>query len=623
MSTLKSFVTGLTFGLVVALTPACAPPKCGPSNCSGCCDSGGRCQLGNASDACGQPGNVCQACIIGQVCSAGVCSSTGLGGGGGSTGGGTGTGGGAVGGGGGVTGGGGGGGGGVMGGGGGGVTGGGGGGGVTGGGGGGVAGGGGGGVTGGGGGGVTGGGTGGGTAGPNDVIGHGTRTFLLADGGTQSNTPNLSISTIGAWITEDGGLVFRTGVGQTNGTYVIQNVPMGQYILRLNSSYFVTATRDANLDFFLPGRSDAAAATIDPTDLTFSVTGLNPWSDTNDYLAFTSFNAGQNDLVGFQQYGTGAPTLGVTSYSGTLNYFLYSNAFGSPMVDSSLGDVAYLVQHSYSIDGGVGVATAVRSMEVSTLSMADGQPRTVMGNLTVPPQTSITYDYRSADYVVASGQLNPGGGTPYFFASVYQTPHPRQTTVDAFAEVLSWYAYAPSLPPTTIAVGLPYPATWSSVVYAGYRVPLTRTLPGATPATYNSAFLSIRSLQSFTTAPIQPVLGPPVTARINNADLLVDQTGVGLNPTLTWGAPTLGTAQRYRVEVDRLAISNGATRVAATQIVDTAGTNFTFPMGMLISGQVYVIRLTAYSTGGVVDPAFFSWTLPYHGASVVSGLIRP
>lgn len=604
MLTLKSFVTGLLFGLVVALTPACTPPKCGPSNCTGCCDTANRCQLGTTSDACGQPGTVCQACVFGQVCSVGTCSLTGLGGGGGTTGGGSG--------GGSVTGGGAGGGGG-----GGGVTG---GGGATGGGGGG-----GGSVTGGGtgGGSVTGGGTGGGTTSANDVTGHGLRTFLLADGGTVSNTPNLSTSTIGAWLTEDGGLVFRAGVGQSNGTFLIPNVPQGQYVLRLNTNYYVTSTRDFSLDYFVPGRPDAVPATIDPTELTFSATGLSPWNDATDWLEFTSFNAGQNDLVSFQQYGTGAPTLGATTYAGTLNYFLYSNAFGSALIDSSRGDVAYLVQHSYTVDAGVGVATSVRSMEVSTLSMADGQPRTVTGNLTTPPQTSLTYDYRSADYVVASGQLNPGGGTPYFLAAVQMTAQARQTTVDAFAEVLSWYAYAPSLPPTTITYGNPYPAGWSSVVFAGYRVPLTRALPGASAQSYASSFLSVRSLQAFTSAPVQPVLGPPLNARINNADLLVDQSGVGLTPTITWAAPTLGVPQRYRLQIERLAISNGATRTAATQVIETSGTNFTLLPGMLVSGQVYVIQLVAFSTGGVVDPALFSFALPYHGATLISGLIRP
>ena len=597
MSPFKSLVTGLTCGLFIALIPACGPVKCAPSNCTGCCDSTGKCQAGTAQDACGQPGNSCQACFIGQVCNAGLCSATATGGGsgGGSGGGGGGTGGGAIDGG----GAGGSGGGGVLG--------------------------GGGGFTGGGvgGGGSVGGGVGGGTPGPNDVTGHGTRLFLLADGGTVGSLPNLSTSTIGAWVTLDGGLVYRTGAGATNGTFVIPNVPQGPYLMRLNSSYFATSSRDLNVDYAVAGRADATPATIDPTNLTFAVTGLNAWG-ANDYLALTSFNAGEGDLVGFERYGTLAPTAGVTSYSGTLNFFLYSNAFQSVMIDSTRGDTAYLVQQSYYLDGGIGIGTAVRALEITTLSMADGQARTAGGNLVAPLQTSVTYDYRGADYQAAASQLNPGtGSAPYFSANLYQTANPRQTTVDAFVGTASWYAYEPSQPPTTVNYGLPFPSNWATVAYYAYGVPLQRTLPTATGLGFSSKFTSLTNLQSFITAPIQPVLGPPVTARINNADLLVDQTGVSLTPAVTWGAPTLGTAQRYRLAVDRLTITTGATRIAATTTIDTGATSFTFPPGVLVAGQTYVITITAYSTGGVLDPALFNWSLPYHAASVVSGLIRP
>ncbi|MDP3154444.1 MAG: hypothetical protein Q8N23_17335 [Archangium sp.] len=592
MSTLKSLFTGLAFGALLALSPGCGPAKCSPSNCAGCCDSTGKCQGGTAAEACGNPGNVCQACFIGQACTAGVCSTSSVGGGSG-TGGGATTGGGS----------------------GGGATGGGSGGGVTGGGSGG-------GVTGGGsGGGVTGGGTGGGTVGPNDVTASGTRTFLLADGGTITDLPNLSTSTVGAWITDDGGLVYRAGSGQTNGTFVVPNVPQGPYLLRLNNTFYATSSRALVLDYDLVGRPDSAPASIDPTNLTFSVTGLNTWG-TNDYLSFISFNAGQSELVGFERYGTNVPTAGVTSYIGTLNYFLYSNAFGSQMIDSAQGDTAFLTQHSYVVDGGTGSASVTRVMEVTSLSMADGQSRTVAGNMVVPPQTSFTYDYRGADYSAAAAQLNPGTYR-LFLASLYQTPFPRQNTGDAFAEALNWYAYEPEVPSTTMNTALPYGATWSTVAYVAYRVPLQRTLPGSTAQAYSSQFISLFSLQTFTSAPVQPVLGPPVTARLNNADFMLDQVGVGLTPTVTWGAPTLGTAQRYRLVVDRLTVSNGATRTAATFTIDTPNTTFTFPPGLLVAGQTYVMSLTAYSTGGVVDPNLFTWRLPYHAGNVVSGLIRP
>ncbi len=73
---------GLLIGCVAALTPACPTNTCNASNCvTGCCDSGGRCQVPSAN-ACGLNGNVCQQCVLGQNCSAGVCTggTTGTGG---------------------------------------------------------------------------------------------------------------------------------------------------------------------------------------------------------------------------------------------------------------------------------------------------------------------------------------------------------------------------------------------------------------------------------------------------------------------------------------------------------------------------------------------------------------
>lgn len=80
-----------------ALVGCGATPKCGPGNCTGCCDAAGQCQGGNTNTACGTGGLLCGGCSVGQTCNLGLCASAGTGGGsssgggGGSTGGGGGT----------------------------------------------------------------------------------------------------------------------------------------------------------------------------------------------------------------------------------------------------------------------------------------------------------------------------------------------------------------------------------------------------------------------------------------------------------------------------------------------------------------------------------------------------
>src|SRR5205823_5259580 len=49
-------------------------PACGPSNCTGCCDSNGLCQNGAAPQACGELGGACSACAGNQLCQFGFCT---------------------------------------------------------------------------------------------------------------------------------------------------------------------------------------------------------------------------------------------------------------------------------------------------------------------------------------------------------------------------------------------------------------------------------------------------------------------------------------------------------------------------------------------------------------------
>lgn len=64
--------------LLVLLAAACAPfspeARCNASNCMGCCDARGTCQLGSSLSACGARGTTCGACGLGLSCSQGLCT---------------------------------------------------------------------------------------------------------------------------------------------------------------------------------------------------------------------------------------------------------------------------------------------------------------------------------------------------------------------------------------------------------------------------------------------------------------------------------------------------------------------------------------------------------------------
>ncbi|MDP3504060.1 MAG: hypothetical protein Q8S33_27225 [Myxococcales bacterium] len=80
------------FTLLLCTASACGPVQrpCGPSTCTGCCDSSGQCQSGGSTSACGTRGAVCQVCGgSSATCVTGLCSSIGSSGGGASFGGGS------------------------------------------------------------------------------------------------------------------------------------------------------------------------------------------------------------------------------------------------------------------------------------------------------------------------------------------------------------------------------------------------------------------------------------------------------------------------------------------------------------------------------------------------------
>lgn len=86
MSWWRLSLAGAVLALLVVLQ-GCGPGKsCGPSNCTGCCDSNNRCQGGLLGTACGTGGKSCTTCAAIEVCQIGFCVHSGSGGGGGGSG---------------------------------------------------------------------------------------------------------------------------------------------------------------------------------------------------------------------------------------------------------------------------------------------------------------------------------------------------------------------------------------------------------------------------------------------------------------------------------------------------------------------------------------------------------
>jgi hypothetical protein len=103
-------------------------------------------------------------------------------------------------------------------------------------------------------------------------------------------------------------------------------------------------------------------------------------------------------------------------------------------------------------------------------------------------------------------------------------------------------------------------------------------------------------------------------------------TGVGLTPTFTWEAPALGTPQGYRVQVMPAVASGSATMVGAVILtMYTSGLHAQIPLGVLQSGNYYLLRVTAISDATYhLEKAPQKWgKLPFGDAGNVTGLFTP
>jgi hypothetical protein len=64
----------LFFALSTACAGATGPGRCSSSNCAGCCDERGTCQVGTTASACGAHGSQCGRCGLGLICTQAQCA---------------------------------------------------------------------------------------------------------------------------------------------------------------------------------------------------------------------------------------------------------------------------------------------------------------------------------------------------------------------------------------------------------------------------------------------------------------------------------------------------------------------------------------------------------------------
>jgi hypothetical protein len=162
-----------------------------------------------------------------------------------------------------------------------------------------------------------------------------------------------------------------------------------------------------------------------------------------------------------------------------------------------------------------------------------------------------------------------------------------------------------------IAIGNPYPASFTPYVAAKYEVNVPFTATGASTSVEVPAELYLNTTQMPTKdAPLSPQITPVQNLRLNSAAFVQRLATKTLNPTLSWDPPTSGSPTGYRVSIYALTVS-GTSSSSVQPVLDlfTNDHSLVIPDGILSAGNEYFFQVRAFLT-----PSLDFTTAPYHGA---------
>jgi hypothetical protein len=451
--------------------------------------------------------------------------------------------------------------------------------------------------------------------------------------------------TVSALVPKTGGGYQRLpAVFEPDGSsFTIHAVPAGRYFLQIEGMprqqgpiLYEFTTSSPDLSSVVSYRQDLARASR-ATPVTLNVSNLDAWTPgttlTGDLFEIASSQAN----LSLRPWNRSAlPAAGSTAFIGTVDWQSVLNVVADNAIpglpDAAKGDVVWFYQARHQTIGS-GAAAAVyrpatKVARVSSLTLQDGAPSTVEVPLVPVPQTrSMVADVRYTRFAALAADINPSAKVQQFTFNVFATPHltdslDKPDDSMAVRPLLLGHDFttgSASLPDTnygTVAYGqFTDQPLWQEFRQTLYLYDVTISPPVGTPFTW-TAFVTAQEPMS--SAPIAPGLGPVRAPRINGRDLFTPQTGVGLEPTISWSAPALG--EPTSVFVGIVAVDTGSVLQATVR----TGSSFKVPVGVLAAGKTYVVTLTAQEApwdGADAPP--FRFGLPFYTADCFTSTFTP
>lgn len=406
------------------------------------------------------------------------------------------------------------------------------------------------------------------------------------------------------------------------GTFRVDGIPAGATAyLKIDRAYFVTTARDIDLGSSHLGRPGVATA-AEGSSLILSVDQMSAWQSGDD-LELVSLDTGTAASV----LTFNSPvTAGATALSG-----LEVDWSGGEVIDSQLGDHATLVHLvARSSDGGQGYVAAAQTAALGDFTIESGNAARATGTFTDVSRTlNAQLELRTSVFETNRRAVFPSAETAAQFFFLVTLPQASQR---------GFYSSAPTLllldagsgtrdvMTGTVTFGNPFPAEWPIIGALQAQYSVSFEFPGASrPLRMSATTTHVDSVESLVAGPVAPLVGPASAPLVNGQDATSDRAGVGQSPTLSWTAPSSGTAHFYVVTVTKLLPTGGfgqRRQVVATLL--TTATSVVIPPDVLEAGQYYTFTIASRHARGI-DAARtpLRRALPYSSVEILTAVVTP
>jgi hypothetical protein len=468
----------------------------------------------------------------------------------------------------------------------------------------------------------------------------------VSETGTVDVPDDLSQTAITAYVPNgSGGYDAIQGSGTSDGHYTIPSVPAGSYLLQIGSSYFWTSATAIDTGSQVQGRPNPAQAPIGES-LRLNIALSVPAASYDSY-ELTDFN-------------TNAFWPMPSSTSGNTISGLFYWPYG-PLIQASMGDKAYF-SHVNLADQSQGAgqiqyisATQAEMTPALSIEMAPGVVSDLNSAMTQGTSGVFRANFGLSAFSALNSQIattNNGVGNlvaglaavPPFAVNggfpdvslanaelprVNVEPDPPAGALGTLAtfNIVAPSPYGPDLDLGDVNYQNGFPATYKSLVFAYWGLPLSFTVPmvnGNYPGDLNASIIMNSLTTPTANRPISPLLGPVTNLSLDSADVFSSPlTNTSLTPNITWSPPNLGNASFY--QVDLLQFTVGQCRYyACAQPTNVATfqsqqTNLRLPPGILMPGSTYIVVVTAKNAVALdLNSAPLRTTYPFAYADTVS-----